>query len=148
MICNYTRVYYSGVRWGSDRVSLSCSSCYQPHLPLMVEYQSPQRRNRTWSWCPPVSLCWFILQSDVQEQVECLVEGDNLLCELGNPFKSNQEVQKAADLWIQLELELKLACRASLETLFFLQVQMLIIFQPNEFNLDIREIQTVLQLST
>ncbi|XP_029692243.1 integrin alpha-3-like isoform X2 [Takifugu rubripes] len=58
------------------------------------------------------------LKSAEPEPVQCSVEGDSLLCELGNPFRSNQEVQ------------------------------VLIRFQPNEINLDIREIQTVIQLST
>ncbi|TWW54459.1 Integrin alpha-3 CD49 antigen-like family member C [Takifugu flavidus] len=62
--------------------------------------------------------CCFLFQSAEPEPVQCSVEGDSLLCELGNPFRSNQEVQ------------------------------VLIRFQPNEINLDIREIQTVIQLST
>ncbi|XP_068193649.1 integrin alpha-3-like [Antennarius striatus] len=50
--------------------------------------------------------------------VECSVEGAVLLCELGNPFRSNQEVQVS------------------------------IIFQMSEISLDSREIETLLQLST
>lgn len=36
--------------------------------------------------------CWFVFQGDLQERAECSVEGTVLICELGNPFKSNQEV--------------------------------------------------------
>ncbi|KAM7371340.1 hypothetical protein PAMP_008594 [Pampus punctatissimus] len=50
--------------------------------------------------------------------VECSVDYTVLLCELGNPFKSNQKVQ------------------------------VLIHFQSSEISLDTREIQSVLQLST
>ncbi|XP_042361243.1 integrin alpha-3-like isoform X2 [Plectropomus leopardus] len=50
--------------------------------------------------------------------VKCSVEDAVLLCELGNPFRSSQ------------------------------QVQVLIIFQPSEVSLDTREIQSLLQLST
>ncbi|XP_070838183.1 integrin alpha-3-like isoform X2 [Chaetodon trifascialis] len=57
-------------------------------------------------------------KGDVQAMVECSVVDAVLLCELGNPFKSNQKVQ------------------------------VLIIFQPSEISLDSREIQSVLQLST
>lgn len=61
--------------------------------------------DETWTWLtdlrletwplsgpPPVS-CVCFLQGDVHELVECIVEDTELLCELGNPFKSNQEVQ-------------------------------------------------------
>ncbi|XP_041812196.1 integrin alpha-3-like isoform X2 [Chelmon rostratus] len=57
-------------------------------------------------------------KGDVQAMVECSVVEAVLLCELGNPFKSNQKVQ------------------------------VLIIFQPSEISLDSRVIQSVLQLST
>ncbi|XP_068458034.1 integrin alpha-3-like isoform X2 [Clinocottus analis] len=57
-------------------------------------------------------------KGDIRAVVECSVEDAFLLCELGNPFKSNQ------------------------------QVQVLIIFQPSEISLDTREIQSLLQLST
>ncbi|XP_027132037.1 integrin alpha-3 isoform X2 [Larimichthys crocea] len=57
-------------------------------------------------------------KGDVQSVVECSAKDDVLLCELGNPFKSNQKVQVS------------------------------IIFQPSEVSLDTREIQSVLQLST
>ncbi|XP_037647357.1 integrin alpha-3-like isoform X2 [Sebastes umbrosus] len=57
-------------------------------------------------------------KGDIQVGVECSVEDSVLLCELGNPFKSNQ------------------------------RVQVLIIFQPSEISLDTREIQSLLQLST
>uniref|UniRef100_A0A8C2ZC07 Integrin alpha-2 domain-containing protein n=1 Tax=Cyclopterus lumpus TaxID=8103 RepID=A0A8C2ZC07_CYCLU len=50
--------------------------------------------------------------------MQCSVEDAVLLCELGNPFKSNR------------------------------QVQVLIIFQTSEISLDTREIQSLLQLST
>ncbi|XP_075939523.1 integrin alpha-3-like isoform X1 [Anarhichas minor] len=57
-------------------------------------------------------------KGDIQAVMGCSVEDAVLLCELGNPFKSNR------------------------------QVQVLIIFQPSEISLDTREIQSLLQLST
>ncbi|XP_042250034.1 integrin alpha-3-like [Thunnus maccoyii] len=70
-----------------------------------------------------VSIPPSLIYSGVRQQgdiavVECSVDDTVLLCELGNPFKSNQKVQ------------------------------VLIIFQPSEISLDTREIQSVLQLST
>ncbi|KAM6966139.1 integrin alpha-3-like isoform 2-T2 [Tautogolabrus adspersus] len=71
-----------------------------------------------------ISIPQFLIYSGVRTkrgnkaEVECSVEDTGLLCELGNPFKSNQKVQ------------------------------VLIIFQPSEISLDTREIQSVLQLST
>ncbi|XP_040919314.1 integrin alpha-3-like isoform X2 [Toxotes jaculatrix] len=59
-----------------------------------------------------------IVKGDTTAALKCLVEDIVLLCELGNPFKSNQEVK------------------------------VLIIFQPSEISLDTREIQSLLQLST
>lgn len=35
----------------------------------------------------------FVFQGGVQVMVECSVEDTVLLCELGNPFRSNQEVR-------------------------------------------------------
>ncbi|XP_029282527.1 integrin alpha-3-like isoform X2 [Cottoperca gobio] len=55
---------------------------------------------------------------DIQAVMECSVEDNVLLCELGNPLRGNQKVQ------------------------------VLIIFQPSEISLDTREIQSLLQLST
>nr|XP_033501663.1 integrin alpha-3-like isoform X3 [Epinephelus lanceolatus] len=68
----------------------------------------------------PASLIYSGVRTkgDVQAVVKCSVEDVVLLCELGNPFKSNQKVQ------------------------------VLIIFQPSEISLDTREIQSLLQLST
>ncbi|XP_049925620.1 integrin alpha-3-like isoform X2 [Epinephelus moara] len=68
----------------------------------------------------PASLIYSGVRTkgDVQAVVKCSVEDNVLLCELGNPFKSNQKVQ------------------------------VLIIFQPSEISLDTREIQSLLQLST
>ncbi|XP_034394834.1 integrin alpha-3-like [Cyclopterus lumpus] len=57
-------------------------------------------------------------KGDIQAVMQCSVEDAVLLCELGNPFKSNR------------------------------QVQVLIIFQTSEISLDTREIQSLLQLST
>ncbi|XP_051249599.1 integrin alpha-3 isoform X2 [Dicentrarchus labrax] len=59
-----------------------------------------------------------VVKGDVKAKVECSVVGAVVLCELGNPFKSNQEVH------------------------------VLIIFQPSEITLDTKEIESVLQLST
>uniref|UniRef100_UPI0037E8BF5E integrin alpha-3-like isoform X2 n=1 Tax=Semicossyphus pulcher TaxID=241346 RepID=UPI0037E8BF5E len=68
---------------------------------------------------PPVLIYSGVrAKGDSQAKVECSVEDTVLLCELGNPFKSNQKVQ------------------------------VLIIFQPSEISLETREIQSVLQLST
>ncbi|KAL7379076.1 hypothetical protein ABVT39_022864 [Epinephelus coioides] len=68
----------------------------------------------------PASLIYSGVRTkgDIQTVVKCSVEDVVLLCELGNPFKSNQKVQ------------------------------VLIIFQPSEISLDTREIQSLLQLST
>lgn len=41
-------------------------------------------------------LLWSVFQGDMMERVECSVGGAVLLCELGNPFRSNQEVQNSA----------------------------------------------------
>ncbi|XP_070779451.1 integrin alpha-3-like [Enoplosus armatus] len=57
-------------------------------------------------------------KGDIQAMVECSVVDAVLLCELGNPFKSNQKVQ------------------------------VLIIFQLDEISLDTRKIHSLLQLST
>ncbi|XP_034566617.1 integrin alpha-3-like [Notolabrus celidotus] len=57
-------------------------------------------------------------QGDVHAVVECSVKDTVLICELGNPFKSNEKVE------------------------------VLIIFQPSKISLDTRVIQSVLQLST
>ncbi|XP_035852954.1 integrin alpha-3-like isoform X1 [Sander lucioperca] len=57
-------------------------------------------------------------KGDGPAAVECSIEDTVLLCELGNPFKSNQKVQ------------------------------VLIIFQTSEISLDTREIRSGLQLST
>ncbi|XP_036946134.1 integrin alpha-3-like isoform X1 [Acanthopagrus latus] len=57
-------------------------------------------------------------KGDVHELVECIVEDTELLCELGNPFKSNQEVQ------------------------------VFIIFQPSEISFHTKEIHSLLQMST
>ncbi|KAK5885689.1 hypothetical protein CesoFtcFv8_019374 [Champsocephalus esox] len=65
---------------------------------------------------PTLSYSGVRAQGDIQ--VECSAEDQVLLCELGNPFRSNY------------------------------QVQVLIIFQTSEISLNTREIQTVLQLST
>ncbi|XP_028268064.1 integrin alpha-3-like [Parambassis ranga] len=58
------------------------------------------------------------ITGDVPAVVECSVDKTVLLCELGNPFRSNQKVQ------------------------------VLIKFQPSEISLDTREIRSLLQLST
>nr|XP_029134539.1 integrin alpha-3-like isoform X1 [Labrus bergylta] len=72
-----------------------------------------------------ISIPRFLIYSGVRTKqqgakavVECSVKDTVLVCELGNPFKSNQKVK----VWI--------------------------IFQPSEISLDTREIQSVLQLST
>ncbi|XP_072224660.1 integrin alpha-3-like [Leuresthes tenuis] len=57
-------------------------------------------------------------KGDASAAVQCSSEDAVLLCELGNPFRSNQKVQ------------------------------VLIKFQPSEISLDSREIQSLLQLST
>ncbi|XP_047212380.1 integrin alpha-3-like isoform X2 [Girardinichthys multiradiatus] len=58
------------------------------------------------------------LKGDKSGSVECFVEGVALLCQLGNPFRSNQKVQ----LFIK--------------------------FEPSELALDTREIRSQLRLST
>uniref|UniRef100_A0A671VA74 Integrin alpha-3-like n=1 Tax=Sparus aurata TaxID=8175 RepID=A0A671VA74_SPAAU len=67
-----------------------------------------------------ISIPPLLVYSGVRTKVlvECFVNDTELLCDLGNPFKSNQEVQ------------------------------VLIIFQPSEISLHAKEIQSVLQLST
>ncbi|KAM8844188.1 LOW QUALITY PROTEIN: integrin alpha-3-like [Spinachia spinachia] len=57
-------------------------------------------------------------KGDPQAVVQCSVEDSVVLCELGNPFKSNQ------------------------------QVQVLVIFQASGISLDTRKIESLLQLST
>ncbi|KAK2833966.1 hypothetical protein Q5P01_017855 [Channa striata] len=68
----------------------------------------------------PPSLIYSAVRTkgDVTANVACSVKDGVLLCELGNPFKSNRKVQ------------------------------VLIIFQLSEIGLDTREIRSVLQLST
>lgn len=90
-------------------------------------------------------LCWFVFQGDVQERAECSVEDTVLICELGNPFKSNQEVQNVVGTASTM------VCNTPAETDTpspEFQVQVLIIFQPSEISLDIEEILSLLQLST
>nr|XP_046270216.1 integrin alpha-3-like isoform X2 [Scatophagus argus] len=66
---------------------------------------------------PPVFI-YSGVRTKGDDQVKCSADDSVLLCDLGNPFRSNQEVQ------------------------------VLIIFQPSDISLNSREIQSVLQLST
>lgn len=58
-----------------------------------LNWDLPQRLWTRLGPVPPQSIpCCFVFQGDYQEQVKCSAEDTVLLCELGNPFRSNQEV--------------------------------------------------------
>ncbi|CAK6981984.1 integrin alpha-3-like [Scomber scombrus] len=76
--------------------------------------------------------------------VKCSFDDTVLLCELGNPFKSNQTVQNILHSLLLLSVNM-----LSIFLIFGpFQVTVLIVFQPSEISLDTKEIQSVLQLST
>ncbi|GLD68392.1 integrin alpha-3-like isoform X1 [Lates japonicus] len=97
------------------RLSLEVNICNMPSLDRPAE----DAHNAILNISIPPSLSYSAVRTkgDTSAPVKC--SGDTvLLCELGNPFKSNQ------------------------------MVQVLIIFQPSDISLDTREIRSLLQLST
>ncbi|KAF3700664.1 Integrin alpha-3 CD49 antigen-like family member C Galactoprotein B3 [Channa argus] len=99
-----------------ERMFLEVNVTNTPSLGRLAE----DAHNAVLNATIPPSLTYSAVRTkgDVTANVECSVKDSVLLCELGNPFKSN---------W---------------------KVQVLIIFQLSEISLDTREIQSVLQLFT
>ncbi|MEQ2203436.1 hypothetical protein XENOCAPTIV_030003 [Xenoophorus captivus] len=91
-----------------------------------------------------------ILSGDISGSVECFVEGVALLCQLGNPFRSNQKVKTWSCSPFSTSCSTTVLLNPA-ETLFsapVFQVQLFIKFEPSELALDTREIRSQLRLST
>uniref|UniRef100_A0AAQ4QTB2 Integrin alpha-2 domain-containing protein n=1 Tax=Gasterosteus aculeatus aculeatus TaxID=481459 RepID=A0AAQ4QTB2_GASAC len=101
---------------GLDRLLLEVNVTNKPSLGREAE----DAHNAALNISIPSSLLYSGVRTkgDLQAVMECSVEDSVLLCELGNPFKSNR------------------------------QVQVLIIFQASGISLDTRKIESLLQLST
>ncbi|MEQ2179371.1 hypothetical protein GOODEAATRI_024235, partial [Goodea atripinnis] len=87
---------------------------------------------------------------DISGSVECFVEGVALLCQLGNPFRSNQKVKTWSCSPFSTSCSTTVLLNPA-ETLFsapVFQVQLFIKFEPSELALDTREIRSQLRLST